>query len=247
MSARSMDWQTNVGGGGRLALGAGTGLAAVALSWNDSDLGQRSQWWAAAAAILLAGALAAVLPAARTLLPRPGTVPLTVLAWLAAVYACVPETDQVIGVGILVVVVAMLEFVAEEYLPFGWHLGIIGVVLWAGLYGATARQSALVGALFGAWPVAFVPLVAVLSPLGRAPLWLRVVLSGIGVGAALVVARTGALATTIDPALRAVAFWGSASLAASVLLGWVGGRLQPVSAMPASHRRRTGSDDRPSP
>lgn len=242
-----MDWQTNVGGGGRLALGAGTGLAAVALSWTASELGQRPQWWAVAAAILIAGALAGALPVARSLLPRPGMVPLTVLPWLAVVYACVPETDQVIGVGILVVVVAMVEFVAGEYLPFGWQLSIIGVVLWAGLYGATGRQSALVGSLSGAWPVALVPLVGVMSPLRRAPVWVRVAVVAIGAGAALVVARTGALATTIDPALRAVTFWGSASLAAAVLLGWVGGRHQPVSATPASHQRRTGSGDRPSP
>ncbi len=238
---------SNIGIGSRLALGAATGLAAVALSWNDSDLGDRSHWWATTTAIVLAALLAGLLPLARTLLPRPGAVPLTVLAWLAAVYGCVPETDQVVGVAMFVAMVVLVELVAGEYLPFGWQLGIIGAVLWAGLYGATGRQSALVGALFGAWPVVLGPLVALLSRLRRTPRWGRWAVAAIGTGAALVVARTGALATTIEPALRAVAPWGSASLAVSVILGWVAARRQPISATPASHPHRTGSGDRPSP
>lgn len=237
---------TNIGTGVRLALGAATGLAAVALSWSASDLGKRSQWWAAAVAILLAAILAGALPLARRLLPRPGTVPLTVLAWLAGVYGCVPETDQVLGVAMLVAMIALVELVASEYLPFGWQLGIIGAVLWAGLYGATGRQSALVGALFGAWPVVLGPLVALLSRLRQTPQLVRWAVAAMGAGAALAVARTGALATTIGPALRAVAFWGSASLGVTVMLGWVTARRQPLSATPASRQRRTGSGDRPS-
>lgn len=238
---------TNIGTGGRLALGAATGLVAVVLSWNASELGDRSHWWATTTAILLAALLAGAWPLARTLLPRPGAVPLTLVAWLAAVYGCVPETDQVVGVAMFVAMVALVELVASEYLPFGWQLGIIGAVLWAGLYGATGRQSALVGALFGAWPVVLGPLVALLSRLRRASLGVRWAVAAMGTGAALVVARTGALATTIGPALRSVALWGSASLAVSVLLGWGATRRQPISAMPASHPHRTGSGDRPSP
>lgn len=225
-------WPVKVGAGGRVALGAATGLTAVALSWNASDLGHRSRWWAAAAAILLAAVLAGALPLARRLLPRPGALSLTVLAWLAAVYGCVPETDHVIGVAMIVAGIAALEFVASEYLPFGWQLGIIGAVLWAGLYGATGRQSALVGALFGAWPVLLGPLVARLSPRRRAPLWARWAAAAIGTGAAFAVARTGALAPTIGPALRAVAFWGSLSLTISVVLGWVADRRQSLVARP---------------
>ena len=238
---------TSVGTGARLALGAATGLAAVALSWNASDLGERSQWWAASAAVLLAALLGGAWPLARRLLPRPGAVPLTVLAWLAAVYSCAPETDQVLGVAMLVAMVAMVELVASEYMPFGWQLGIIGAVLWAGLFGATGRQSALVGALFGAWPVALGPLAALLSHLRHSPHLVRWAVVAIGTGAALAVARTGALATTIWPALRAVAVWGSVSLVVTVILGWVAVRRQPISATPASRRRRTGPGDRPSP
>ena len=224
-------WPTKVGMGGRLALGAATGLAAVALSWNASDLGERSRWWAAATALLLASVLAAAWPSARRLLPRPGAVPLVALAWLAAVYGCVPETDHVLSVGLIVAGLAVLEFVADEYLPFGWQLGIIGAVLWAGLYGATGRQSALVGALFGAWPLLLGPFVAMVSR-RRTPHWVPWVVATVGTGAAFAVARTGALATTIGPALRATAFWGSASLAVSVALAWVAARRQPFSDRP---------------
>lgn len=223
---------TKVGIRARLALGAATGLAAVALSWNASDLGQRSRWWAAATALLLAAVLAAAWPSARKLLPRPGAVPLVALAWLAAVYGCVPETDHVVGVAMLVAGLALLELVADEYLPFGWQLGIMGAVLWAGLYGATGRQSALVGALFGAWPLLLGPTVAMLSRSRRAPQWVSWLVAAVGTGAAFAVARTGALATTIGPALRAAAFWGSLSLTMSVVLVWVAARRGP-------------SDDRP--
>lgn len=221
-------WPVKVGAGGRVALGAATGLAAVALSWNASDLGNRSRWWAAAAAILLAAVLAGALPLARRLLPRPGALSLTVLAWLAAVYGCVPETDHVIGVAMIVAGIAALEFVASEYLPFGWQLGIIGVVLWAGLYGATGRQSALVGSLFGAWPVLLGPTISMLPQLRRAPHWVPWAVAAIGTAAALAVARTGALATTIEPALRDVAFWAAASLTVSVALAWVAARRQSL-------------------
>ena len=238
---------TNLATGRRLALGAATGLAAVAASWNASDLGERSHWWAAATATLLTALIAAALPLARRLLPQPGAVPLTSLIWLAAVYSCVPETDHVLPAAMIVGVVATLELVAGEYLPFGWQLGIIGLVMWTGLYGATGRQSALVGALFGAWPVVLGPLTAMVSRLRRTAQWRRWFVTACGGGGALAVARTGALAVTIGPALRALAFYGSVSLAVSVLLGWLPVRRQPISARPASRRHRKESADRPFP
>ncbi len=217
----------------RLASGAVVGLAAVAASWDASNLGDRSRWWAVAAAIVLAVVLAGALPLARQLLERPGFLPLTALAWLAAVYGCVPETDHVRPIAMLVGMVVLLELVSGEHMPFGWQLGTMGVVLWAGLYGATGRQSALVGALFGAWPLLLGPLVATVTHLTRASQPVRWAVTVAGVGAALVVARTGALEPTIGPAWRAVAVWGAASLAVALVLAWVGGRSRPVSATPA--------------
>ena len=217
----------------RLASGAVVGLAAVAISWDAGGLGDRWRWWAAAAALVLAVVLAGALPLARQLLGRPGFLPFTVLAWLAAVYGCVPETDHVLPIAMLVGMVVLLELVSGEHMPFGWQLSMMGVVLWAGLYGATGRQSALVGALFGAWPVLLGPLVATVTHLTRASQPVRWAVTASGAAAALVVARTGALEPTIGPAWRAVAVWGSASLAVALVLGWAGGRRRPVSARPA--------------
>lgn len=216
----------------RTALGAVAGAAAVGASWAASDLGGRPRWWAVAGAIGLAMVLAGSFPAARRLGPQPGWVGLTQLAWLASVYGCVPETDHVVAVGLLIAGVAAVELVAQEQLPVAWQVGIFGVVLWAGLYGATARQSALVGALFGAWPVLIGPLVARFTHLGRAHQLVRWAVTGVGAAAALIVARTGALQPTIGPALRAVAIYGSVSLAIAAVLGWAGGRGRPVNATP---------------
>ena len=179
---------------------------------------------ALAAGLVLGAVLVAALPTARLVLPRPGFVPFTMLIWLAAVYGCVPETDHVLPVAMLVAMVVALELVSGEYLPFGWQVGTIGLVLWAGLFGATGRQSAVVGALFGAWPVLLGPLTAKVTHLVRAPEPVRWSVTAIGAGAALIVARTGALQPTVEPAVRAVAVWGTASLALALMLGWLGGR-----------------------
>ena len=179
---------------------------------------------AIAAGLMLAAVLAALLPTARQVLPRPGFVPFTMLIWLAAVYGCVPETDHILPTATLVAGLMALEIVSGEHLPLGWQVGIIALVLWAGLYGATGRESAVVGALFGAWPVLLGPLVAKVTHLVRAPEPVRWFVTATGAGAALIVARTGALQPTVEPALRAVAVWGTASLAVALLLGWLGGR-----------------------
>ena len=183
---------------------------------------------AIAAGLALAAVLAAALPTARQVLPRPGFVPFTMLIWLAAVYGCVPETDQVPSVAMLVAMVVALELVSGEYLPFWWQVGTVGLVLWAGLYGATGRQSAVVGALFGAWPVLLGPLTAKVTHLVRAPEPVRWAVTATGAGAALIVARTGALQPTVEPALRAVAVWGTVSVAVALMLGWLGGRPRVV-------------------
>jgi hypothetical protein len=169
---------------------------------------------------------------ARRLLPRPGSTGLTQLAWLAAVYGCVPETDHILAAGLLIAGLVAVEVVSQEHLPLAWQLGVAGVVLWAGLYGATGRDSAVVGALFGAWPVLIGPITARCTPLRRAHELVRWAVVGTGAVAALIVARTGALQPTVGPAWRAVAIWGPTSLAVALLLGWVGGRSRSVSATP---------------
>jgi hypothetical protein len=106
-----------------------------------------------------------------------------------------------------VVVLLALELAADRPMPWWLVLGVVGLVMWSGLFGATGRESALVGALFAAWP-----LVLVLAGVGS-----PVVAAGVGSVAAVAVARTGALQPTVRPALVAVAVAVFVSLAAAVL------------------------------
>ena len=84
--------------------------------------------------------------------------------------------------------------------------------MWSGMFGATGRDSALVGTLFAFWPLVLVAAVSARSlhtstagsdaPHGSIP---AIAAAVVGSLAAIAVARTGALRPTIDPALRAVA------------------------------------------
>lgn len=204
--------------GRRLVIGLVGGLFVLASSWQAS-FQQRDRWWAAVGTVLMALAIAEALPAAQRLMPRPGVLTLAIGAVAVATYACVPETDQLTPVGICVAGVAVVELASWRSLPIVWHASLAGLVLWAGIYGATGRQSALVGALFAWWPVLIVPVVALVVPrLGRGHEPVRWLVALIGAGAAVTVARTGALEPTIDPALVAVAVWGAVSLVASLAL-----------------------------
>jgi hypothetical protein len=202
--------------GQRLVVGLVGGLLVVASSWQAS-FPARDRWWAAVGTVLLALALAEALPVAQRLLPRPGALPLAIAAAAVATYGCVPETDQLVPVGICVGGVALVELASLHRLPIVWHASVAGLVLWAGIYGATGRQSALVGALFAFWPVLIVPVVAALRPsVRRTREPARWLIAVIGAGAAVAVARTGALQPTIGPALVAAAVWGGVSLAAAL-------------------------------
>lgn len=207
--------------GRRLAVGLVGGLLVVASSW-PASFGSRDRWWAAVGTVVVALALSEALPVGQRLMPRPGAVPLAIAAAAVAAYGCVPETDQLTPVGICVGGVALFELASFQRLPIVWHAATAGLVLWAGVYGATGRQSALVGALFAIWPVLIVPLVAVLRPgLRQAREPVRWLIALMGAGAAVAVARTGALQPTIGPALVAVAFWGTVSLVVALAVAVV--------------------------
>ena len=143
----------------RRALGAGIGLAVVVATYGASGLGDSSRWWAAAATVLVAVALADLLPTVRELLPIPGVAPLTLVAALGAIYLCVPETDQIPVAAIVPVVVVVLELVGRRQVGLEWYAVAAASVLWAGMFGAAGRQSALIGALFAWWAVVLLPLV----------------------------------------------------------------------------------------
>jgi len=145
-----------------------------------------------------------------------------------ATYLCVPETDQMPAIGVMVASLAVIELVTRR--PSGTVVRVVAaaIVLWSGLYGATGRQSAIVGALFAFWPFVLV---------GGSALWLRwrelpvarrserwaVGLTG-GI-AAVAVARTGALQPTIRPALVA---GGIAAVVSIAVCGLILGRPRRV-------------------
>lgn len=200
-------------------LGALAGLAVVALAWDDSDLGSPDHRWAIAAVIGTGAVVGWALRPVSRLLPRAGSFPLVLTPVLAAVYACVPETDQVRPLAAAVGVSLLVELFARAPLPWWWHGVLAWLVLWGAVYGATGRQSAIVGGLFAWWPLVL-PLAVALAVPGMASRsevvpWSIVV---IGAVAAVAVARTGGLDRELVPAVRAVAVAAPASFAASLAL-----------------------------
>lgn len=177
--------------------GGGIGLALIGLC-------TAGVWWWAAAAC-------------RRRVHAPGTVPLLSLAATATVFLCVPETDHLKGVAVLLAGMALLEVAAGEVLPFGWHALGLTVVIWAGLWGATGRPGAVVGAVFAGW-VFVLPAVIPLStgPASTPGSGVRRLRAAFVIAAiaAVVVARTGALGSVLLPAL----YWAAAMASGSTLI-----------------------------
>jgi hypothetical protein len=149
----------------------------------------------------------------------PGAWPAIWCVVAAAIYGCVPETDQMPTIGVLVGVVFAFEVVTRRQLAPVIHVGVAGVVLWSGLYGAAGQERAIAGTLFAFWPAAIVPLMAIAwPPLLRRPEPVRWTIAACGGAAALIVSRTGALDPGWAPALRSVAIWGPLSLIAAAVL-----------------------------
>lgn len=187
----------------RHALGAGVGLTVVVATYTASGYGDDSRWWAAAMTILVAVALVDLLAGIRRLLPTPGVAPLTIVAVLVAIWLCVPETDQIAVAAFVPVLLVVLELVDRRQLGVEWYAVAAAAVLWAGMFGATGRQSALVGALFAWWAVALLPIVNALRPIRSTGA--GVIVATIGAIATVVVARTGGIADTGAAAWVAVA------------------------------------------
>lgn len=209
---------------GRVVASVLVGLAGAWLvlreSWTASGLGDASRAWAVAGVVAVALALTWALPALRRLLPRPGDVPLTVAGVLLAIFLCVPETDQILRVAGVVTIVVIAEGVSRRTLPLLLIGAVAAYVMWAGIFGATGRQSALVGALFAWWPVLILPLLSRRMPgLADTGTWVRGGIVAVGGLAAVGVARTGALQPTVSPALLAVAVAAPVSLAVGAAVG----------------------------
>jgi len=210
----------------RVAVGAAA-LPIVADCWGR--LSPTSRWWATA----MVGAICLALPPAVTRLvgvTAPGTVPLTLLAVAATCFACVPETDHFPMVVVALLVTLFAEVSSRRAAPAWWLCAAGLLVVWAGMYGATGRPSALVGAGFAWWPL-FAP--AALAARGTRSDAARVaVMAGVGAVAAVAVGRTGALADSVGPAVVAVAVAAPASAAAMVVVWRYGRRLGGVVTTP---------------
>ena len=138
---------------------------------------------------------------------------------MAAVYGCVPETDQIPPIALCVVSVLVIELVTWRPLPVAWFAAVGALILRTGLYGATGRLSALAGTLFAAWALVFLPIVERVRPrVNAAPEPLRWVIAGIGSIGSIVVARTGALQQTGQPAVVAIVLTIAATFAVSIML-----------------------------
>jgi hypothetical protein len=185
-----------------LSWGLPLGALVVLECWDASRLGWPSRWWAVVATLAVAAAAAGSLPTVRARFEHPGLVPGLLGGCLLAIYAAVPETDQIPRVAVAVAAVFAVELVRRRPAPLPWHVAAVALVLWAGVFGATGRQSALLAALF-----AMSPLVLVAVYLGRPSNHpaLALVAAGIGVAAAVGVSRTGGIEPTAGPAVLAVA------------------------------------------
>ncbi len=202
------------------AWGLVAGLTIVAIVWWHSGSRSHGRSWAAIATVVVALLVAEALPVARRLLPTPGVLPFVIATSAAAIYGCVPETsNQMPLIGALVTMLMAVEVLYRRQVHIGFHGLVAAMVLWSGIYGATWRQSALIGALSAMWPIVIVPLVwIVMRRLDRVVEPVRWVIAGLGSAAAVAVARTGALQHTGRPAVVAVAVWGGLSLVVALAI-----------------------------
>jgi hypothetical protein len=159
----------------------------------------------------------------------PGEFPALLGLTALAIYACVPETDQMPTIGWMIAGLFMVEFATRAPSAPAVNLLAAGIVLWSGLYGATGRGSAIVGTWFAFWPVVLV-IGSVLLARSRPPQ--RWVIGLVGALAAIAVARTGAIEPTTAPAVIAVVIAAPTSVIAVWLVTVVSAR----RGVPASRR-----------
>lgn len=193
-------------------------VAAVIVRLSQDDLSDRSRWWAAIATLVMTVTLVWMVPIVQQVL-APGWAPASIVGVMTVTFLCVPETDQIPYIAAVPAVLAVVEVLSGRSLPFGVIYTAAALVLWAGVFGATGRQSAFVGAFFAWWPLMMLAgAVAICPALARARPWRHAVILIGGFVAAGVVSRTGALQPTGGPAVRAAAVAGVVSLGLTSLV-----------------------------
>ncbi|MEO6125491.1 MAG: hypothetical protein ABIR32_17475 [Ilumatobacteraceae bacterium] len=203
----------------RSAAGLLIGSAVAWQSWDASSLGEPSRRWAVIALLIVSVVGADLLPDNLVALPIAGHLTAVLIIALAAMYGCVPETDHFSVIALVLFTGLVIEMTTRRTMPLVWFAAAGGLVLWAGVYGATGRERALVGALFALWPPVLLGLVVRLaSPVRVSSRLVCVAIVAVGGVATLVVSRTGALHNGIRPALESAAIAAVASAIVAVVL-----------------------------
>jgi hypothetical protein len=195
------------------------GVLVVVASW-PASFGDWRRWWAVPCSLVL---LVIASRNAERERRRGFLLPwVAVFGALGVTYLCVPETDQFVPVVVVIAVAAVADRITQGQMPEIFLTTSLALVLWAGLYGATARQGAIVGALMAFFPAAVA--LAAHPRLSGTTSWMR----WFGVLTALVasalVARTAGLGASLGrgvaAAFVAVVVWVLLVGAA----GWIGQR-----------------------
>lgn len=198
---------------------ATAGAGALVASVRDASFAGRDNGWAIVAAVITALAGWWAVPHARTA-PGRGGCWWVLLGSTAAVYGCVPETDHLREVAVVVALGGAVEVVRRRPLPAPALVAAFALVEWSALYGATGQARALAGGLFALSPLVAVAVVAAPTAGRRRPAaaWLPWAVGATWVLAALVVARTGGIASSLPPACRAALAGGVAAALVSAAL-----------------------------
>ncbi|MFT6290187.1 MAG: hypothetical protein ACJAR2_000774 [Ilumatobacter sp.] len=208
------------------AVGVGVGLIIVMLVYIPAGFGDIERVWAAAGTLLLGSLLGPALTDLRLQVGLPGVIPGALLAVLLAMFLCVPETDQFVVAALIPVALLAVELVRREQLAAEWYAVAAGGIGWAGMFGSTGRQSALVGALFAWWPIVLPVLIIGLG--GRRSRHSVLLSMAVGAATALVFARTGGISDSGVAAALVVV--GLAAI--SVGVGWLVASRRPPTAAP---------------
>jgi len=193
--------------GGSLAVAAAAGL--VWSTWSAS-FQHRDNAWAVAVVMVLVPVLWWAMPRVQQRLSAVGGAWGLLLGAAVAIYGCVPETDQMREVAVVLCAGCLAETARRRPLPQPALAAASGLVAWSALYGATGRPSALVGGLFAL----LAPVAVAVVPARRR--WVPWTIGVVWSGAAVTVARTGGIATTLSAAVAWAAAAGAIACIATI-------------------------------
>lgn len=193
----------------RAGVAALGGVAVAWAAWPASFAGGRHPW-AWPVTVLAVVAVWWATPHVRAALPTLGLPWVLVGGCAVAVYACVPENDQLWEIAVAIGAAAVAEALVGRPLPDATLAAAMAWVTWAAVFGATGRGSALVGGLF-----AVLPFVAVAAAVAGRP---ALLVGAAWLAAALAVARTGGIDPDTPPAVLAAALAAVLATAVTVAL-----------------------------